>query len=372
MTTTVEDVVILVPGFLGFANVGGFYYFADRVSTTLRAALQERTGHTIPVVPLCTMPTASLVHRQTKLVDSLKQLLALGSSITRLHLVGHSAGGVDAHLLTCARPLGRATWTAAAQQVREKIASVVTIASPHHGTVMADSAEVLLRGVQGFLSTTRMLWHLKNVVWRDGETVEAMAAVLTSMTKSTGFLWQIATNHDLIRDLRTASMARIRESQGESSVPLLSFVTLAPPPGEGSDPFFADLYRFAARMGDRATEAVVQENLGLIKRNLEHAIRESTVQVPEITALASDGIVNSVRQLVAARSETFGGVVVADHADVMGHYDRLNDPVSQQVVNSGLFHSGARFRCEQFFSLYGQVAKFIHRQISAARSQTAA
>ena len=34
-----SDVVVLVPGFLGFARFGGFYYFAERVVAVLRGAL---------------------------------------------------------------------------------------------------------------------------------------------------------------------------------------------------------------------------------------------------------------------------------------------------------------------------------------------
>ncbi|XYH99395.1 hypothetical protein ACMHYB_06370 [Sorangium sp. So ce1128] len=40
----VEDVVILVPGFLGFDHFGGFFYFADRVCGALRGALEVKLG----------------------------------------------------------------------------------------------------------------------------------------------------------------------------------------------------------------------------------------------------------------------------------------------------------------------------------------
>ena len=35
------DVVVLVPGFLGFTRFGGFYYFADRLLAVLRGLLEE-------------------------------------------------------------------------------------------------------------------------------------------------------------------------------------------------------------------------------------------------------------------------------------------------------------------------------------------
>ncbi|WP_437307260.1 hypothetical protein [Sorangium sp. So ce388] len=38
----VEDVVILVPGFLGFDHFGGFFYSADRVCGALRGRARPR------------------------------------------------------------------------------------------------------------------------------------------------------------------------------------------------------------------------------------------------------------------------------------------------------------------------------------------
>ena len=52
------DVVVLVPGFLGFTRFGGFYYFADRLLAVLRGLLEEALGYPVPVVP-CTVDRAS-------------------------------------------------------------------------------------------------------------------------------------------------------------------------------------------------------------------------------------------------------------------------------------------------------------------------
>src|SRR6266478_4720898 len=58
------DVVVLVPGFLGFARFGGFYYFADRVASVMRGHLEEALGYPVPVVPCTTLPTDSLSQRK--------------------------------------------------------------------------------------------------------------------------------------------------------------------------------------------------------------------------------------------------------------------------------------------------------------------
>jgi len=58
------DVVILVPGFLGFTRFGGFYYFADRMIAVLRGLLEEPLGYAVAVIPITTVPTDSLRKRQ--------------------------------------------------------------------------------------------------------------------------------------------------------------------------------------------------------------------------------------------------------------------------------------------------------------------
>ena len=91
-----DDLVILVPGFMGFSRVGGFYYFADRVAAALRGALEGSFGRTVPVVPACTLPADHLAARQHKLMAEIEALVGRVGEVSRIHLVGHSAGGVDA------------------------------------------------------------------------------------------------------------------------------------------------------------------------------------------------------------------------------------------------------------------------------------
>ena len=137
-----QDLVVLLPGFLGFGHFGGFYYFADRVASSLRGALELQSGRSIPVIPLSTLPTSPLAATARLLAGALTQLDAALGGVERLHLVGHSTGGVDAFLLTQDRPFGG---PADPRGPRKKIRSVVTIASPHYGTGLAstDLAEFL-------------------------------------------------------------------------------------------------------------------------------------------------------------------------------------------------------------------------------------
>ena len=62
-----REAVVLIPGFLGFEQLGGFYYFADRVGAALRGALAAlRDGEETPVIPVTTLPAEPLAARQAR------------------------------------------------------------------------------------------------------------------------------------------------------------------------------------------------------------------------------------------------------------------------------------------------------------------
>src|SRR3989442_10451000 len=62
--------------------------------------------------------------------------------------------------------------------------------------------------------------------------------------------------------------------------------------------------------------------------------------MPAISPTVNDGVVNAVRQIVnPGRREEVGGFVVADHADVLGHYDRQDALTGGEPDNARLFHS---------------------------------
>lgn len=67
--------------------------------------------------------------------------------------------------------------------------------------------------------------------------------------------------------------------------------------------------------------------------------------------------------LAMGSPEELAGIVVADHIDVIGPYDRreLRAAAGRGAVNwsrfkRGLFRSGSRFQDEQFYELYGAIA----------------
>lgn len=113
------DRVYLVPGFFGFVNLGEFAYWGH-VKRTLETRLPGW-----PIHPVKTRPTATLPLRAQAVLDTIE---ATAEPEDRIHLVGHSTGGLDGRLVTApgvVLPDGRPSRNAT---------SVVSICSPHHGT----------------------------------------------------------------------------------------------------------------------------------------------------------------------------------------------------------------------------------------------
>src|SRR5256885_16884693 len=94
------DLVLFVPGFFGFGSFGHpdrplIEYFARVEDAMLRAHMRPLrfAVHEPP-------PAGSLAERVRSLYSRASELMQAGA--TRLHLVGHSTGGLDARLV--ARP----------------------------------------------------------------------------------------------------------------------------------------------------------------------------------------------------------------------------------------------------------------------------
>ncbi|AUX47999.1 uncharacterized protein SOCE26_095250 [Sorangium cellulosum] len=374
MSTQTADVVVLVPGFLGFGRVGEFYYFAERVISVIRGALEMRLGRPVPVVPCCTLPMGRLALRQEFLLRWLTSLDAQFDGVRRIHLVGHSAGGVDAELLTCAEAIFNdgGSWGDAAR-VRGQIASVTAIASPFHGTYLAASEVAkFVRSPKSNLraagAAARMLWILAELVVRTPGSVDIARGMVSSMPETAKFLYQLWQNRELIDDLSPVSMAQLRQRcRSEGRVPVTCFVTTTLATEQASrdaDAFFLELRRLTADHDAAEATSAMHTSLALLTSRAEAAIRCPDVNVPSFDLGASDGVVNSACQILdPANPAGLGGICVADHADVLGHYDRKDEFIAGPPLNAGLFHSGSRFGDNQFFELYKRVALAIARSI---------
>jgi hypothetical protein len=418
-------VVFLVPGFLGFERFEDYAYFAERCAVTLRAALSARAGAPeLRVIPVPIPPTAALAARQRALAKTLvRRAQAISRSenleVAGIHLLGHSTGGVDAELLTYEQPQAPLRSWADFDGVdigwlRRRLRSVVSVASPHQGTCLAldPIARMLVSGDAGrllgsvppaFKELLSLLSALPALL-SDQELPALITGVLQS-TEGRQFLRELWTSRALIGDLTPEACAMRRAAAGDKlSVLRRSFVTVAGAspnyrqaaldvlhehrllrPCDGAIPFaprapasvpdglFLLLSTLTSgRSNPAATQAPLlygsQERLASALQDPARVIAASADLIPlEVDAIINDGVVNSARQLIdPADASELAAVVVADHFDVVGHYDRsswVTDPQTgdeqlQTVVN-GLLHSGSEFRDNEFFELFHAISDCI-------------
>ena len=122
--------VILIPGFFAFTGLGDLKYF-DGVDTALKRAFAAR-GLDLDLIEIQTLPTASIRQRAAKVLEAVAA--AAERDDGPIHLVGHSTGGLDARVaVTTNAPLATPFKIVAA----ERVASIVTISTPHRGTPLA-------------------------------------------------------------------------------------------------------------------------------------------------------------------------------------------------------------------------------------------
>lgn len=402
---TSSHLVFLIPGLLGFDSFSMFSYFADRACAALCAGLGVRLGERIDVIPLPVPPVDSLAQRQVCLLRSLIGRTSAYSphSPPHVHLVGHSTGGVDALLLTRKGPLVGKTWQdldVRAPDVLASIKSVVTISSPHQGACIAkDPVAELLRAHSfkdvlhpkafgAMPSVGKLLFNLVKASVHDPSTKEVLASALLAKFDTLRYLQQVVRGGALVEGLHPGkgSGAVSERSSFREGVQRRSYVTIshAPEPGvSGSgypDELFRDLSLRASgyltgctNEGDRV-EASVHRLERAARDGCVPVIRNFRAQLPHtITAGHNDGIVNSARQLFDPNDEQeLSGIIVGDHYDVIGHYDRrlwtidANGSETAVTLNSGLLHSGSAFGDEQFFELWGSIAQTVASAALAA------
>ncbi len=413
-----SHVVFLVPGLLGFERFSTFSYFADRVSAALRAGLEQAWDAPVPVIPVPIPPTASLYDRQRRLVKTLADRMdALSdtgngdASALQIHLVGHSTGGVDANLLTSRVPLpprgliGRGNTDAEdwaqvdrrAPNILKRIRTVVSIASPHQGACITQDPVARLVSQRDVRGTLDLLVLLGKFAWGTMCDVD-LGTFATSAVRESGktarFLRDVFDQWELLEDLHPSRSAQPVDAR--SDVVRRTFVTIAATPSDdethtpSANAFFLDLSRRASGRHTGCTDegAAVSAAVSRLRLALADAeLRGSDARVPviksrgakwphDLDAGHSDGVVNTARQLIdPANSDELAGIIVGDHFDVLGYYDRrvwrTDDSGRERAarVLAGLLHSGSMFGDDQFFALYRQVADVIAAAAASSRAE---
>jgi hypothetical protein len=380
--------IYLVPGFLGFANLGRITYFGHvrRILTERLAALGLEPHIHIVRTP----PTASLPTRAARVAEVIDATAQRGGA--PLHLIGHSSGGLDVRLLT-APGVGLPT-ALDVERLAARVRTVVTVATPHHGTPLA-SFFATLRGQQlmqllslntiyvlsfGHLPLAALLW-MGSLLVRFGGVIadsdvldELFGRLLEDFTAGRrravrGLLRDVVRDPALMIQLTPEAMEVFNASVLQRpGIRYGAVVSQAVPPsllsalGVGLDPaahvthaLYSALYRLIAAAPGRVSPRLAPDQA----RALLRAYRAMP------SPAANDGIAPTV-------SQAWGRIVhatVADHLDVLGHFrDAAHDPPHVDWLVSG---SG--FDRRRFEALWADVARFlVSDALSRAKRRRAA
>ncbi len=372
--------VILVPGFFGFANLGDFAYFGH--VRDLLADVGPAQGLDGEVRVSLTEPTSSLQRRAALLAEAISALLE--SAGGRVSLVGHSSGGLDARLLLT--PGVTLPTSVDVERCAASIHAVVTVATPHHGTPLAQHFTTLFgqkllallslatvytlrtgRLPLGFVLRLARLLRRPNA--RPAGVVDQLFLQLLGDFSGKrrqaieNFFRTVGTDQGLGAQLAPNTMQAFNASTPDRpGVRYGAVVTRARPPGvrsflrAGIGPYahathalFVVLYRFAAgRPGDPPKQ--------LTPGDLA-ALQKAYGRVPDHRA--NDGIVPTLSQL-------WGDIIAAvwaDHHDVIGHFDRP----THVPRHFDWVASGTGFDRAQFEAVWRKVAAYLTEPPPAAR-----
>jgi triacylglycerol lipase len=364
--------VVLVPGFFGFANLGDFAYFAHVRDFLGDVGPQLGLDGEIRVV--VTEPTSSLARRASLLAEAVSALLdGAGGEVS---IVGHSCGGVDARLLLCP---GVILPTAVdVERCASRVRAVVTVATPHHGTPLAQHFTSLFgQKLLGLLSLATVYalrtgrlpmgvgLRLARLLRRPGSRPVGVVdqLFLQLLADFSGkrrraiedFFRTVQSDQGLVPQLTPAYMEQFNASTADRpGVRYGSVVTRARAPGlrslaraglagyaQATHALFAVLYRFAAGRRKEPRRRLAPEHAA--------ALRRAYRRLPD--PAANDGIVPTLSQvhgeLVAA--------VWADHHDVIGHF---HGP-THVPPHFDWVASGTGFDRPQFEAVWHAVARFL-------------
>ena len=352
------DLVLFVPGFFGFGSFGHpdrplIEYFARVEDAMLRAHMRPLrfAVHQPP-------PAGSLAERVRSLYSRASELMQAGAA--RLHLVGHSTGGLDARLL--ANP--RYTALPERAELIGRIASVITVSAPIHGTPLARSlgdvawvaapalwfgSILASRGRLRLAGQAAALFNLlKRAALQQPTPTDEVIAQLADVDEDTAhqirrFLADVAADHRLVRDLTPEAMGEVNRSlQGTDVVRPISFVSVSPPARLSpltflSRPLHRLLYDVTYRLarGDPPPDARVPEGPWIGERHIA------------LLPSSSDGIVPAWSQTLDGHAQA---IVLGDHLDVIGHYE---------AAGATFLRSGSNFDDARFRALWERVGRCI-------------
>lgn len=256
--------IVLAHGFAGFERIGPINYFF-MVAADLRSRGETVIEAQVP-------PFESSAVRATYLASVIDDTLR-ATGACKVNLIGHSQGGIDARYLVSSLGYG------------DRVAGLVTVASPHRGTPVADAALGLIPGISYDL-------------------INALLRALWSLTAAPGDAKVQASLRQLSRDYMT------REFNPKN-------------PDDRRVKYYSVAGRSSARIADSECAGSVWGNsdrIDLLDPLLTVAVPVFALTSPNpLQPIPNDGLVT----VAASRWGTFLGCVPADHLDEVGQLAHL-------------------------------------------------
>lgn len=372
--------VYLIPGFFGFANLGEVKYFRA-VRETLERHFAER-GEEVEIFGVKTFPTGSLRRRGRRLLETVVEKGSLHRA-DHIHFIGHSTGGIDARLVASStRELGH---DADRKLLESKLRTVVSLASPHYGTPLANFFTTLYGKKLLYFITLLVfagLWRppitaaagLLGLGFKVTDVLGLNEGMLRQITNQLlrdftperesevrGFLESILTDVSLMVQLTPESMDVLNPAiEPLEDIRYVSYATVSPPP-------LLAIKRSRWRELLTPIETVLYSTLYVITARPEDGFRyhlplepiEAVTGRPMPFGLdetSNDGVVPTLSMIHGE----FRGFVMADHLDVVGHY--LRGPLEKRD-GADWFLSGAHFDLAQFERLWGDITDVLVRRV---------
>lgn len=256
--------IVLSHGFAGFERIGPLNYFFQ-VAADLRGRGETVIEAQVPPFD-CSAVRATYLAREID--DALR-----ATGACKVNLIGHSQGGIDARYLVSSLGYG------------DRVAGLVTVASPHRGTPVADAALGLIPGFS---------YELINVILR----------ALWGLASAPGDAKVQASLRQLSRDYMT------REFNPKN-------------PDDRRVKYYSVAGRSSARIADSECAGGVWGNsdrIDLLDPLLAVAVPAFALTSPNpLVPVPNDGLVT----VASSRWGTFLGCVPADHLDEVGQIGHL-------------------------------------------------
>lgn len=381
--------VILVPGFFGFSSLGNLSYFVG-VKEQLTHRFAEH-GLDVSLTEVLTSPTASIRSRAARVREAMTRVA--DETEGPLHVIGHSTGGLDARVaISPAASLP----TDVKFDCFERLASVVTLSTPHYGTPLASffggamgkpllrllavaSSTLLTHGklpIKAAVKLGHILTRADDYLGLDKTLLDQVYAELLSdfseerRQQLVEYVSSVSSDQSLIFQLTPAGCDLLNATSADPEKVRYGCVVARAARPElrhsvrlGHDVYaqwlgvlFRALYKLSSR-----TRPSERPQLG---SEQEKRLVELFGELPD--PAENDGIVPTLSQVWG---EVIDGVQ-GDHLDLVGHYGPL-DPRSPRA---DWFPSGSGFDAEGFERVWNGVADFItdeavHRRAASGRGR---